>query len=115
MGNLLIVESPAKAKTFEGYLGPGWEVKASFGHIRDLPEHEMGVAGPEYRPDYVFIGEGKKVSEVLKNAARRALSSGGAVYLGSDDDREGEAIAWHLQQVLGLQDPKRITLSLIHI
>lgn len=42
MGNLLIVESPAKAKTFEGYLGPGWEVKASFGHIRDLPEHEMG-------------------------------------------------------------------------
>ncbi|EPK6584971.1 type I DNA topoisomerase [Pseudomonas aeruginosa] len=111
MGNLLIVESPAKAKTFEGYLGPGWEVKASFGHIRDLPEHEMGVAGPEYRPDYVFIGEGKKVSEVLKNAARRALSSGGAVYLGSDDDREGEAIAWHLQQVLGLQDPKRITFG----
>lgn len=111
MANLLIVESPAKAKTIEKYLGEGWEVKASLGHVRDLPENEMAVSVPDFRPSYTWTGDGKSVCEMLKRAANRAISSGGEVYLGSDDDREGEAISWHLQQILGLQNPKRIRLG----
>lgn len=109
--NLLIVESPAKAKTIQQYLGQGWEVKASYGHIRDLPDNEIAVYPPNFKPKYTWLGEGKKVCEMLLSATNRALNSGGEVYLASDNDREGEAIAWHLQQVLGLKNPKRITFG----
>lgn len=94
---LLIVESPNKTRKIQDYLGEGWQVEASYGHIRDLPSHEIGVAAPDYFPNYV-IGErsGKTVAKLKKLA-----QSAQAVYLATDPDREGEAIAWHLSQVLG--------------
>lgn len=107
MTKLLIVESPTKAKTIQGYLGDQWEVHASVGHIRDLPEDAIGVDAPDFRPTYVYTSSGRDVSERLKRVAKRCDD----VYLGTDDDREGEAIAWHLQQVLGLDKPKRITFG----
>lgn len=107
MTNLLIVESPKKAKTIAGYLGPEWEVHASVGHVRDLPEKSIGVSPPDFRPEYVFTGNGKEICERLSRVAARCEH----VYLGSDDDREGEAIAWHLQQILGLKEPRRIAFG----
>ncbi|WP_313479287.1 type I DNA topoisomerase [Stutzerimonas kunmingensis] len=107
MTNLLIVESPKKAKTIAGYLGPEWEVHASVGHVRDLPDKSIGVSPPDFRPEYVFTGNGKEICERLSRVASRCEH----VYLGSDDDREGEAIAWHLQQILGLKEPRRIAFG----
>lgn len=109
MTNLLIVESPTKAKQIAGYLGRDWEVVASVGHIRDLPEKSLGVHPPLFRPTYVILAQAGPVTAQLIRAAKRCKE----VYLGSDDDREGEAIAWHLQQVLGLENPKRITYNSI--
>ncbi len=100
--NLVIVESPAKAKTINKYLGDGFIVKASMGHVRDLPSKGMGVDLKTFEPEYVIIeerGKGKVVSE-LKKLAKEAP----AVYLATDLDREGEAIAWHLKEALGLKD-----------
>ncbi len=94
---LVIVESPAKAKTLQRYLGKGYDVRASVGHVRDLPVKELGVdVENDFTPKYVTIrGKGKVLNE-LKNAAKRAE----AVYLAPDPDREGEAIAWHIAQAL---------------
>lgn len=104
MNNLLIVESPNKAKSIRKYLGPDWIVEASVGHICDLPEKEMGVAPGSYALSYV-ISDGKDdVVRRLKQAARVA----DAVYLATDPDREGEAIAWHLERILGLKNPHRV-------
>jgi len=96
--NLVIVESPAKARTIAKYLGPGFEVKASNGHVRDLPKSKLGVDIEKgFEPAYVLIkGKGKIVQD-LKTSARRAA----IVYLAPDPDREGEAIAWHLAETLG--------------
>ena len=96
--NLVIVESPAKARTIAKYLGPGYEVKASNGHVRDLPKSKLGVDVEKgFEPSYVLIkGKGKIIKD-LKMSARRA----GTVFLAPDPDREGEAIAWHLAETLG--------------
>ncbi|MFC4409228.1 type I DNA topoisomerase [Chungangia koreensis] len=96
---LVIVESPAKAKTIERYLGKKYKVKASLGHVIDLPKSQMGVdATKNYEPKYITIrGKGQVLTE-LKNAAKKAKK----VYLAADPDREGEAIAWHLAKALGI-------------
>ncbi|HET9940126.1 MAG TPA: type I DNA topoisomerase [Candidatus Eisenbacteria bacterium] len=96
--NLVIVESPAKARTIAKYLGPGYEVKASNGHVRDLPKSKLGVDVEKgFEPSYVLIKGKGKILKDLKASARRAAT----VYLAPDPDREGEAIAWHLAETLG--------------
>lgn len=100
--NLVIVESPSKAKTIEKYLGSRYKVMASLGHIRDLPKSTMGIdVENNYEPHYISIrGKGEIIKELRKEAKKAAH-----VYLAADPDREGEAIAWHLSYLLGL-DPK---------
>ena len=101
--NLVIVESPAKAKTIEKYLGKKYKVVASMGHVRDLPRSQMGVdVDDNYEPKYITIrGKGPVVKD-LKRYAKKAKK----VFLASDPDREGEAIAWHLAHILELEDSK---------
>lgn len=104
--NLVIVESPAKAKTIEKYLGSDFTVKSSFGHIRDLPKKGLNIdIEHDFTPTYDIPADKKKVVSELKTAAK-----GKTVWLASDEDREGEAIAWHLCHALGLKpaDTKRI-------
>ena len=98
--NLVIVESPAKAKTIQKYLGKDFEVKSSFGHIRDLPKKGMGIDLATFTPDYEVSADKKKIVAELKTAVKKAEM----VWLASDEDREGEAIAWHLAQELKLND-----------
>lgn len=98
--NLVIVESPAKAKTIQKYLGKDFEVKSSFGHIRDLPKKDMGIDLATFTPDYEVSPDKKKIVAELKSAVKNAET----VWLASDEDREGEAIAWHLAQELKLKD-----------
>lgn len=96
---MVIVESPAKAKTIEKFLGKEFHVMSSFGHIRDLDEHGLGIdIEHNYAPQYVVPADKKKLVSELKSAAKKAAT----VWLASDEDREGEAIAWHLNTVLGL-------------
>ena len=96
--NLVIVESPAKAKTIEKFLGKDYIVKSSFGHIRDLSKKDLGINIAEgFRPIYEVPTDKKKVVDELAR-----LSKEKTVWLASDEDREGEAIAWHLTEVLGL-------------
>ncbi|HLQ72336.1 MAG TPA: toprim domain-containing protein, partial [Bacillota bacterium] len=99
--NLVIVESPAKAKTIKRYLGKKYTVKASMGHVRDLPKSQMGVDEENnFKPKYITIrGKGDVLKE-LKAAAKKAKK----IYLAADPDREGEAIAWHLAHVLNVDD-----------
>ncbi len=98
-GNLVIVESPAKAKTIQKYLGRDYTVKSSFGHIRDLQEKKLSVdIADGFKPEYVVPADKKKVVADLKKAADQAQ----LVWLASDEDREGEAISWHLVETLGL-------------
>ncbi len=103
--NLVIVESPAKAKTIEKYLGTDFTVMSSYGHVRDLPAKDMGVDTENgYEPVYEVSGDKIKVINELKKMAK-----GSDVWLATDDDREGEAISWHLKEALGLPDStKRI-------
>ncbi|MEM9547032.1 MAG: type I DNA topoisomerase [Bacteroidota bacterium] len=97
--NLLIVESPAKAKTIEKYLGKEFKVKSSYGHIRDLAKGDQGInIEKDFEPTYVVSPEKTKVVKELKDAAKKAE----VVWLATDEDREGEAISWHLCEVLGL-------------
>ena len=98
--NLVIVESPAKAKTIQKYLGKDFEVKSSFGHIRDLPKKGMGIDLKTFTPDYEVSTDKKKLVTELKAAVKKAEM----VWLASDEDREGEAIAWHLADELKLKD-----------
>src|SRR6266567_1616738 len=99
--NLLIVESPAKAKTIEKILGEDFEVKSCYGHIRDLEKGDMGIdVKNNYQPRYIVPEEKEKVVKELKSLAKKS----GEVWLATDEDREGEAISWHLCEVLGL-DP----------
>jgi len=100
--NLLIVESPAKAKTIEKILGEDFEVKSCYGHIRDLEKDNMGIdVNNHYKPTYKVPEDKEKVVKELKSTAKKS----GEVWLATDEDREGEAISWHLCEVLGL-DPK---------
>ena len=110
MAKLLIVESPAKAKTITKYLGSGYQVKASMGHLRDLPKKELGVdVENNFQTTYLPIEGKDKIINDLKNAADEAEF----VYLATDPDREGEAISWHLQQLLDLDESKtqRVTFN----
>jgi len=105
--NLIIVESPTKAKTIAKFLDKKYKVESSFGHIRDLPEKEMGIdLKDNFAPKYVIPAKAKKTVATLKAAAKKATD----VILASDEDREGEAIAWHLLQALNLnaKNTKRI-------
>lgn len=98
--NLVIVESPAKAKTIQKFLGDGYEVKSSFGHIRDLQDKNLSVDVEKgFTPEYVVPADKKKVVGELRKAAEKAST----VWLASDEDREGEAISWHLFETLGLK------------
>src|SRR5437660_6708107 len=99
---LVIVESPTKAKTLERYLGSDYSVTASKGHVRDLPEKSMGVDVEDgFRPEYVLLEEKKDTVTQLKRAYRRAAG----LWLATDFDREGEAIAWHVAESIGA-DPR---------
>lgn len=101
--NLIIVESPTKAKTIAKFLDKKYQVESSFGHIRDLPEKEMGIEiGDNFTPKYVIPSKAKKVVSSLKAAAKKADE----IILASDEDREGEAIAWHLAEALKLNAEK---------
>lgn len=98
MSNLVIVESPAKAKTIKKYLGSGYEVVASMGHIRDLPKSKIGVDIEHgFKPDYIEMKDKKELISSLKKQAKKSDK----VYLATDPDREGEAISWHLAYILG--------------
>ena len=100
--DLVIVESPSKAKTIGKYLGPGYEVKASMGHVRDLPKSKLGVdlEKGDFEPNYQPIKGKEDVISDLKKAAKKS----GRVYLATDPDREGEAISWHLKELLKLPE-----------
>lgn len=107
--NLVIVESPAKAKTIEKYLGSDYQVKSSFGHIRDLPKKGLNIdIANKFEPTYEVSADKKKVVAELRKAAK-----GATVWLASDEDREGEAIAWHLAHALKL-DPKTTKRIVFH-
>lgn len=105
----MIVESPNKVKKIRSFLGNGWDVAASVGHVRDLPKTELGITGPGYHLEYEFTERGKGVVQELKRRAERAS----IVYLATDPDREGEAIAWHLRETLGLDRYQRVTFDAI--
>ena len=100
--NLVIVESPAKAKKIEEYLGKDYKVMSSYGHIRDLKKRELSINEQTMEPDYEIPEEKKKLVSELKSAAKKAKK----IWLASDEDREGEAISWHLCEVLGLDEEK---------
>jgi DNA topoisomerase I len=106
--NLLIVESPAKAKTINKYLGKDFKVMATVGHIIDLPKSDLAVdVENDYKPEFTTIyGKGKIIKQLKK-----AVPKGGNVYLAMDLDREGEAIAWHVRNALDLKKPKRVTFN----
>ena len=108
--NLVIVESPAKAKTIKKFLGSSYEVIASNGHVRDLPKSRMGIdVDNDYEPQYITIrGKGE-----LLSALRKAVKKADKVYLATDPDREGEAISYHLTEALKLDKKKykRITFN----
>lgn len=103
---LLIVESPAKARTIQQYLGSGYEVLASVGHVRDLPKSNKDAVSIEegFVPRYVVSPDKRDVIEKIKKASEKASS----VYLATDPDREGEAIAWHIKEAVGLKAPRRV-------
>ena len=108
--DLVIVESPAKAKTIEKYLGGKYKVKASMGHLRDLPKSKLGVDIEHgFEPEYIPVKDKKELIAELKKDAKSA----GTVYLATDPDREGEAISWHLKELLELDDDKakRVTFN----
>lgn len=110
MSKLVIVESPAKAKTIRKYLGNGYEVTASMGHIRDLPKSQLGIDVEHgYAPQYINIKGKEKIIKELKTMAKNSDE----VFLATDPDREGEAISWHLANLLGLdtQAPQRVTFG----
>ena len=108
--NLLIVESPAKAKTIEKILGEEFEVRSCYGHIRDLEKSDMGIdMKNKFLPRYIVPAEKEKVVKELKSMTKKAKE----VWLASDEDREGESISWHLAEVLGL-DPKKTKRIVFH-
>lgn len=110
MSKLVIVESPAKAKTIKKYLGKGYEVMASMGHVRDLPKSRLGIdVENNFQPDYIDIRGKGDLRKALKAAAKKS----DFVYLATDPDREGEAISWHLAAMLGLdlEQKNRITFN----
>src|SRR5438105_11254321 len=109
--SLVVVESAAKAKTIEKFLGRGYSVRACLGHVRDLPTSRLGVdVEHEFRPQYVVPKDRKDVVKRLKDEARGKSS----VLLATDPDREGEAIAWHLVAALGLDSDQQVSRIEFH-
>ena len=110
MSKLVIVESPAKAKTIGKYLGPDYVVKASMGHLRDLPRKKMSVdIEHDFKPEYVPIeGKDKSIKRIRQRDPQKRF-----VYLATDPDREGEAISWHIKELFKLKDKdsKRVTFN----
>jgi DNA topoisomerase-1 len=107
---LVIVESPTKAKTISKFLGRKYSVMSSFGHVRDLPKNDLGVdVDNNFEPKYVIPAKSRKVASELKKAAKDAE----VVYFASDEDREGEAISWHLEQMIG-KDPEKMKRITFH-
>jgi DNA topoisomerase I len=106
---LMIVESPNKVAKIGGILGADWKVAASVGHIRDLPNKDIGVHAPAFKPEYVYTDRGESVTQRLTQLADRAEM----VYLATDPDREGEAIAWHVKEALNLKNYQRVTFTAI--
>src|SRR2546428_6648596 len=103
--SLVVVESPAKAKTINKYLGKDYKVIASMGHVRDLPKSKLGVdVDEDFEPTYEVIASRKKVLKELKDEAKKATT----IFMATDPDREGEAIGWHLAQELGSTNKKKI-------
>src|SRR3989344_1029259 len=103
--NLVIVESPTKAKTISKFLGSDYKVESSYGHIRDLPKSTLGIdLEHNFEPKYIVPVKAKKVVKQLKEDAKKSDE----VILATDEDREGEAIAWHLAETLGIKKPRRI-------
>src|SRR5207247_3261424 len=101
--SLVVVESPTKVKTIQKYLNSSYIVKASMGHVRDLPKSKLGVDEKrDFKPDYRVLPAKKKVLDELKKAAEKV----GTLYIATDPDREGEAIGWHLAQELGVAKAK---------
>ena len=110
MSKLVIVESPAKAKNIKGYLGKGYEVIASMGHVRDLPKARLAVdIKKNYAPKYAIIKGKEKLVDELKSLAKESDK----IYLATDPDREGEAISWHLAYILelDLEDKNRVEFN----
>ncbi|MGZ4779348.1 MAG: type I DNA topoisomerase, partial [Thermoanaerobaculia bacterium] len=107
--NLVIVESPAKAKTINKFIGKDYVVKASVGHVRDLPKSELGVDEETFEPTYEILEGKEKVVSELRAAAKKADT----IFIASDPDREGEAIGWHVVNLLGV-DPKKVRRILFH-
>ena len=107
--NLVIVESPAKAKTIEKFLGEDYKVMSSYGHIRDLKKHSFSIDTDNFMPQYEVPADKQNIVTQLKSSAKKAST----VWLASDEDREGEAIAWHLQEVLKL-DPEATQRIVFH-
>jgi DNA topoisomerase-1 len=106
--NLVIVESPAKAKTIEGYLGKDFTVRSSFGHVRDLPDKGMAIDIENgFKPTYEVSPDKVKVVNELKSIAK----SSEEVWLATDDDREGESISWHLKEALDWQITQNVLFS----
>lgn len=102
---LIVVESPTKSRTIKSFLGKEYEVLSSFGHIRDLPKGKLGIdVEHDFAPTYVIPTKARKVVKSLQTSAKKADE----VILATDADREGEAIAWHIAEILGLKDPRRI-------
>jgi len=102
---LIIVESPVKSKTIEKFLGPKYKVLSSYGHIRDLPKSELGInIENNFEPRYIIPPKSRKIIGILKREAEKSET----IILATDEDREGEAISWHLSQILGLSNPQRI-------
>ena len=105
MSKLVIVESPAKAKTIKKYLGKNYDVVASMGHVRDLPEKKLSVnIRKHFEPNYEIIKGKEKIADELVAKAKKSEK----VFLAADPDREGEAISWHLAYILGLAQIKKI-------
>ena len=105
MQKLVVVESPTKGRTISRFLGKGYKVVASFGHVRDLPKSKLGVdVEKNFEPTYIIPAKAKKVVAELKKDAKAADE----VILAPDEDREGESISWHLAEALKLENPKRI-------
>ncbi|MDE6727608.1 MAG: DNA topoisomerase I, partial [Oscillospiraceae bacterium] len=108
MSNLVILESPSKAKTVKKYLGAGYEVMASTGHIIDLPKSKFGVdVDNNFEPQYVNM---KDKADIIKELKKRAKDAD-IVYLATDPDREGEAIAWHLSHLLNIDEKSKVRVK----
>ena len=107
--NLVIVESPAKAKTIERFLGDDFKVMSSFGHIRDLKKKNFGIDLETFQPEYEIPADKARVVSELRTQAKKADT----IWLASDEDREGEAISWHLAEVLQLDPATALPLKIV--